>query len=76
MTELRNFILEGKKKLHDNRDKFYDLFGVSLDDFWDLTGFDVIELDELVKPDEGESTSDAILRKYGQEAVDLCKELI
>ena len=76
MNYLRNFILEGKKKLHDNRNRFGELFGANLDDFWDLTGFDVIELDELVRPNEGESTEDCILRKYGQEAVDLCRILI
>jgi len=71
MVRLRDFIIGNKKKLHDNRDKFFEIFNVPLDNYWDLTGFDVIKFDEeLIKPEDGVSAYNAVLWFYGQDAVD------
>ena len=61
----------------NNADVFRRIFGKQLIGFWDnLTGLDVIAFDNFIKPEENESTYTAIERKYGQEAVNLVKNLI
>ena len=56
---------------------FAQVFHRPLKDFWNPTwGFDVIAFDEkFIKPDEGESTNEAVRRKYGNEAVTLVNSL-
>lgn len=51
----------------DNANRFLQLFKRPVREFWDAyTGFDVIKFDnEIVKPNDGESTIDAIRRKWG-----------
>lgn len=57
--------------------RFARIFGRQLRPYWNnLTGFDVIKFDDLVKPGKKESTKDAVLRRYGQEGVDLVYRLI
>jgi len=57
--------------------RFDELFGVDLESFWDVTGFDVIKFDEeFVKPPYGVSTADAIRSRYGSEACTFVRGLI
>lgn len=56
---------------------FQRIFGVRLRTFWDnFTGFDVIKFDELIQPADGQSTQDKVREDYGEDAVQLCLELI
>jgi len=72
----RDYVLKNKKKLHENRQRFQEIFGDNLEDYWDLTGFDVIKFDDLIKPIDGVSTEDTVREKYGQEAVDFVYSLM
>lgn len=57
--------------------QFEDIFRVKLAKWFDnLTGFDLIGFDDFVKPADGESTEQTVLRDFGQEGVDLIKKLI
>lgn len=53
-------------------------FGKPLGHFMDpIFGFDLVRFDEhLIKPEEGQSTEEAIKARYGQRAVNLIRELI
>ena len=62
-----------------NCDKFYHFFKSFLKKYWqgNLLGFDVVRFDiEIVKPVDGESTIEAIRRKWGEEAVKVVEELV
>jgi len=51
--------------------------GLSLFKLWsNLTGFDIVKFDEAMKCAEGESTSEATLRQYGEMGVNLIRLLI
>ena len=53
------------------------LFAIALNSYWDIvTGFDVIAFDEFIQPEDGTSTRDAIMEKYGEKAVKLIETLI
>ncbi len=59
--------------------EFQSIFGTYLKYFWidNRFGFDVIKFDEvLIKPPDGVSTADEVLRRYGQRALDIVNELI
>lgn len=57
--------------------KFQDTFGVRLKRYWDnITGFDVIAFDEVIKPKRNESSMEAVRRQWGDEAVSLICKLI
>jgi len=63
------------------RNFYYDFsntFGLRLAaPYWDrMFGFDVIKFDEFIQPEDGESTEDAIRRKYGDEAVKLVNDIL
>lgn len=54
-------------------------FGVKLmPSYWNhLTGFDLIAFDEeVVQPEDGESTREAVKRRFGEDAVDLLLKLM
>ena len=67
-----------RKEVYDRFWKqFYQIFHVQLKPYWsNLTGLDVIKLDDLVKPKKNESTHDAILRQWGTEAGDLITAIL
>ncbi len=66
-----------KTKLLDNSESFLQIFHRNLADFWcKITGFNVIAFDAFISPNINENTYNAVLRKYGQEGVDLVKKLI
>lgn len=74
-----NSILEKNRKKADQYHKdFKRVFGISLMNYFNFFfGFDVIKFDEdFVKPNEGESTSEAIKRAYGKEGVEICQKLL
>jgi hypothetical protein len=57
--------------------KFKRIFNRSLHTFWDpLTGFDAIKFDDWLKPEAGTSTRDAVLSRYGEEALNLIENLM
>jgi EAL domain-containing protein (putative c-di-GMP-specific phosphodiesterase class I) len=58
--------------------EFKRIFGESLMNYFSfIFGFDVIKFDEeFVKPNEGESTNQAVERKFGKDAVELCHKLM
>lgn len=57
---------------------FYDTFKVFLRDFWtgSLLGFDVVKFDEVVKPNKGESSRDAIHRQWGDAGIAIIEDLM
>lgn len=58
-------------------DKFRRLFGMSLGRFMHpFFGFDVLKLDDFLKPPDGTSLKDAVLARWGEEAVALIETLI
>ncbi len=58
--------------------QFQKEFSVRLWTYWDMrTGFDIVRFDdEVIKPPDGASTREAILARYGEDAVKLIEELI
>lgn len=71
--------------LSDNNQKrlkyslqFSSIFHKNLADFWNIvTGFDIVKFDEkVIKPPDGTSTRDQILKDYGEEAVKVIDGLI
>ena len=75
---MRKIILNHHKIIKENKQEFYNTFGVSLSDYFDpILGFDIVKFDEeIIKPPDGESTKDKILRKYGQNGVEVIKNLL
>jgi hypothetical protein len=60
-----------------NKERFFDFFSVHLSKFWNhLTGFDVIKFSDWLKPHKTESLADTITRRWGPDAVALCRTLI
>jgi len=57
---------------------FRRVFGVSLHKYLSIaTGFDVVAFDdEIIKAEDGVSTADAIKRDYGDDALNMVRELI
>lgn len=57
---------------------FHRIFGVPLKRFWEsnLLGFDVLGFDQWIAPETGESTRAAVVRQYGQEAVECIERLL
>ena len=57
---------------------FRQVFGQNLKKFWGgpILGLDIIKLDGLISPDNGESLHDAILRKHGKAGVSIVKTLL
>jgi hypothetical protein len=63
--------------MYKQRALFHTIFGRQLNDFWDLTGFNIVKFDEqFIKPSVDESTKQAVRRLYGDNAVALVYELI
>ena len=61
----------------DQRRKFMEIFEVDPKDFWSFTGFDICSFDEnVVKPNDGESTEEAIKRQWGEDAVWIVQRLL
>ena len=61
----------------EDAERFRALFGVELKDYWEgLLKLDVIKFDEFIKPNENESTAEAIVRKYGQDACNFIRGLL
>ena len=73
-----NDLLLKNVELRDRyNDKFFRIFGIRLSKFWNnLTGFDVIEFDDWLKPNEDESTAEALLRLYGEEGRNIVQDLL
>lgn len=61
----------------EDAERFLKIFGVELQPYWEgLLKLDVIKFDEFIKPRKNESTADAIVRKYGQDACDFIRGLL
>ena len=76
---MRKIILNHHKIIKENKQEFYNTFGVSLSDYYfdPILGFDIVKFDEeIIKPPDGESTKDEILRKYGQNGVECIENLL
>lgn len=75
---MRRIILNHHKIIKENREEFYNTFGVSLTDYFDpVLGFDIFKFDaEVIKPSANESLKDKILRKYGQNGVEVIENLL
>jgi hypothetical protein len=75
--ELAEFCLKRKEVYDMFRERFYHVFHKQLKPYWsNLTGLDVIKLDELVNPQKNESTHDAILRQWGTPGGDLITAML
>jgi len=61
----------------EDAERFRNIFGAELKDYWEgLLKLDVIRFDEFIKPNENESTAEAIVRKYGQNACNFIRSLM
>lgn len=61
----------------EDAERFRNIFGAELKDYWEgLLKLDVIKFDEFIKPNENESTAEAIVRKYGQDACNFIRSLL
>ena len=69
--------LQNKELFTQYASPFYQVFGVSLIDYWDkITGLDVITFDKHIQPHRDESSFEAIQRQWGDKGVGLIKTLI
>ena len=73
---IRDMFMDGKKKLQQYKDQFFNTFKVHLEPFMTFHGFDVVKFDEHLKTPDGTSTKDFIQKQYGDDAVQLIKDLI
>ena len=75
---MRKIILNHHKIIKENREEFYNTFGVSLTDYFDpIFGFNIVAFDEeVIKPSANESTKDKVLRKYGQNGIECIENLL
>jgi len=75
---MRKIILNNHKIIKENRQKFYNTFGFSLLDFYDpILGFDLSKFDkEVIRSSDNESIKDKVLRKYGQNGVEVITNLL
>ena len=61
----------------EDSERFRIVFDVELEDYWEgLLKLDVIKFDEFIQPNENESTAEAIVRKYGQDACNFIRGLL
>ena len=61
----------------EDAERFRNIFGAELKDYWEgLLKLDVIRFDEFIKPNENESTAEAIVRKHGQDACNFIRSLL
>ena len=74
---MSNYIYENSQKRR-YMSQFEQTFKVGFDIYFNnLSGFDIVKFDEeVIKPPDGVSTSEQILKDYGPEAVALIKKLI
>ena len=77
-TEFENYCLKNRMKQLDLNMPFCKVFGAPLSKFFPkvLLGFDVIAFEAWIHPNENQSTYEAIEAKFGQEGVDIIKQLI
>ena len=70
-------LLSGPPRQED-ADRFRKIFGVELKDYWEgMLKLNVIKFDEeFIKPRKNESTAEAIVRKYGQQAANFVRGLL
>ena len=72
------FMKDNNEKRLKYQANFQSIFHRSLGKYWNpVTGFDVIKFDEeVIKPPDGVSTKDQILKDYGEYAVKVIEGLI
>ncbi len=62
-------MLENKELLFKNKQGFFKLFQVKLDDYFTIyLGFDIVTFDEWLQTTDGISTREFIKEKYGDDA--------
>jgi hypothetical protein len=73
-----DLVTKNRKKAQDHNQEFKRTFGISLMQYFHFFfGFDIVKFDEeFIKPNEGESTKQAVERKFGANAVSLCEKLL
>ena len=78
MNQNETFWHKHMRLRHENKNQFHAIFGVFLSDYFDnITGFDIVKFDnEFIKAPDGQSTSDVVLERYGDEAMCLCLTLL
>ena len=76
---MREIILRRKKACHDYRQKFADTFEVPLSKYYidDFFGLDIVKFEEeVIKEPDDMSMEEYILQEYGEEAVNMVKQLL
>jgi hypothetical protein len=59
------------------KDKFQEVFGVSLEKYWSKFGFEILKFeDEVIKPSSFQSMKDRLLARWGKEAAQLIWEIL
>ena len=71
-------ILRNRMACLNNCGPFQKIFKERLIGYWDgnVLGLNVLKIDRLVSPEVGESTYDAIERKYGRDGLQVVKNLL
>lgn len=76
-TNIADFCLKRRELFEKFRPSFYNIFHQHLKLYWsNLTGLDVLLIDEFVKPIGNESTHDAIVRQWGKIGGDLITAIL
>ena len=75
---LTDFAYRNRYQDLKNNEEFFRIFGKRYRDFCGsyVTGFDIVDFDKWVNPQQVLSCSDCIKQKYGERAKELIKELI
>ena len=75
---IQEYALKERMKQLDYNMSFLRIFGIRLSLFFPnvILGFDVVKFDDWIKPEENESTYEAIARKFGDPGVDIIKKLL
>ncbi len=77
MDSISELVMSTRKKYDTNYLKFQSIFGIPLKNYWDkLFALDITGFDKFLKTPDGTSTSDWVLEKYGQGAVDLVRSIL
>ena len=77
-TDFGKTVLRNRMSCLELNMPFLKIFGVRLKKFWEgnILGLDIIAFDKFIDPKDNESTNDAILRKFGQEGLDIIDKLL
>lgn len=68
---------ENEKRFKKHADKFKQIFGIDLSEFWDgIFALDVVSFDTWLKTPDNISTYEHIVNTYGEDAKNIVADLL